>query len=455
MAVIAKNIFRGNDVRGLDGTELNEEVYYLLGISYGALLRKSSVDSCVVGYDGRKNSQQYASSLIKGLQDAGITVIDVGMVTTPMVYWAQARYSVQGSAVITASHNPAEWNGAKFSFDFSDDSNERNLERMYDSITGKEYEKNDGGVVKREDIRDAYFDDIANRVSIKKKIKFLVNTGHGVVGSFAPDLLKRIGVDVIAMNREVDFARARYVPDPLNAEMIHDTARAVSTETCDGAFMFDGDGDRVGLVDENGSVVPPDIFSIVLVRSLYGQKKDLKVVYDIMSTQAISDECEKLGVESFCSKTGYTYLKKKMLEVGADVGFEASGHVIFVYNYYGFDDGLYAATQLARYFAEREESVSRIIQSIPQYISGKAQYIKVEEERKADVIERLKQEFIDEGYEVDSLDGIRFTVSLGWGIIRASQTSPAIAVRVEAKTLEAMREIKNLIDKKLQAVLEE
>ncbi len=445
MAYISRTIFRGNDIRGEDIKDLNKDIFYLLGLAYGSLLYDNKMKNVVVGYDGRKNSQEYSLSLVNGLKDAGMQVQYLGMVTTPMVNWAKIKHSIDGSAMITASHNPVDWNGVKFSFDFI----KGDLNKIYEIINEDLYSKNSKGSIDKKDVKKEYIEDISNKVKINKSMKFLINTGNGVVGNFVYDMFKKININSVFINKETDSSYPHYTPDPLNEKMIKDTSQHTILEGCDGAFMFDGDGDRVGLIDEKGSIVYPDIFSVCLIKALSEEKKDIKVVYDILSTQAIFDECEKMNIKSFCSKTGYQNIKEKMIEVGADIGCEASGHIIYKYNYYGFDDGLYVALKLIEYFSKYDEPISRIIQHIPQYILSPIKYIKVNDDKKIELVNKIKEELINEEYDVESIDGVRFVTQKGWGIIRASQTSPAIVVRSEAKTYKDMMEIEKIINEKV------
>ena len=453
MAQISNTIFRGNDIRGEDGKDLNKDTFYNLGIAYGSFLFENDVKDVVVGYDGRENSEEYSSILIDGLKDAGMKVLSLGMVPTPFVYWVQAKYDIKGGAVVTASHNPASWNGVKFSFDFLDGVSGDYLQDIYDSIIDDRYSKNDGGSVEEKDIKDEYFKDISSKVKIEKQMKFLLNTGNGVVGHYISDLFKELNISSVSMNKEVDSSYPKYTPNPLDENMIQDTSKHTVLEKCDGAFMFDGDGDRVGLVDENGSVVYPDVFFICLINALYEEKGDLKVVYDILSTQSIFDECEKIGVEAVCSKTGYKNIRDKMKEVSADIGCEASGHIIYNHNYYGFDDGLFASVKLAEYFSKQDQPISRIIQSIPQYISTPTKYIQVGEDRKLEMVAKISEDLRGEGYDIEDMDGVRFLMPDGWGIVRVSQTSPSIAIRAEAKTQDGLLEVEKIIDDKLSKFL--
>ena len=444
MTYIPKTIFRGNDIRGKENEDLNEGLLQLLGLAYGTFLRENNTKRVIVGYDSRASSESYANAIVSGLKQAGMSVVRIGLVLTPMVSWALHRFKIDGGVMITASHNPVGWNGVKFFYTNHYDSSML-LDRLYDMVTNDTYKKQDGGDERTEDIEDAYFQDIIGRVNITRKMSIFVNTGNGTAGRFVPRLLKMAGCDVVEWNTDINPLYPHYTPDPLNEEMIQDTAQAMLIEECDYALMFDGDGDRVGLLDENGSLVHPDIFLLCLIRALQQEKKRVVAVCDVMSTQALDDECEREGVTITRVPTGYSSVREAMTREKADIAGELSGHIFFNHNYYGFDDGLYAALKLSEYFAHHHEPVSRIIQSIPQYISSRPIYIPVPDGAKMGIVEDIKSFFQKGGYSIDCTDGVRVNLPYAWVIIRASQTSPSLGIRFEAQTREGFLEIENLI----------
>ncbi len=445
MRDIPEHIFRENDIRGKEGEDLDENSFYFLGLAYGNYLYDKGVFKSIVARDNRKMSPDYSEAAIRGLENAGISVINIGMVSTPMAYWAQFFYKVDGGMMVTASHNPTNWNGAKLSSGKASILGGADLKKLRDMIVNNSYSERKGGMTRKENIKDDYFKDIAGRVSLGKKLKILVNTGNGTLGAFAPDLFRALGAEVLEENVDTSVYAQKYNPDPLNPEMIKDTERKVLETGSDMAFMFDGDGDRVGMADEKGCYVYPDIFYICLLRALKKEKGEISVLSDVMSSKSVMDEAKKMGARFTISETGHKKIKDRIKKEDIDIAGEASGHIIFQYGYYGFDDGLFAAVKLLEYFSKQEFSVSRVIQTIPQYISSPIQYIEVPEEKKFEIVKNISQDMRDDGYEIKEIDGVLFYLNDGRGVIRSSNTNPAIAVRFESKTQDGFVEIRDII----------
>jgi phosphomannomutase/phosphoglucomutase len=452
MAHIAEHIFRAYDIRGRESQdELNEESLELIGRAYGTYLARKGVESVVVGHDSRATSDAFSRAAIRGLLMSGRKVLDLGTCLTPMMYWAQYHFKTEGGFMITASHNPVGWNGAKCASGYSQVLGGEELKKLYQMVRDEDFESHEGSSVEEVDIKEEYFIDLLSRVNVRKKFRMVVNTGNGTAGLFAPELLRRTHGEVIERNTTVDPTYPNYTPNPAETEMMEDTGRVVLERGADFGVAFDGDGDRVGIVDEKGETVSPDRLLIFLAKLLLKEKEGATVVYDVTSTQAIDEAVTQDGGKAVMSATGHSNMKATMAKVGADLGGEASGHMFFTHGYYGFDDASYAALKLVEFFSQQDVAISELVATLPQYVATPRYYVEATDEAKFDVVKELTQQFKDEGYEVADMDGARVSFEGGWGIVRASNTTPALVVRCEAKTEERLDEILQIFKDKLSA----
>ena len=450
MAHIAEHIFRAYDIRGREGEgELTEEAFELLGRAYGTYLARKGVDTLVIGHDSRGTSEAYSAAAVRGLVATGRKVIDIGTCLTPMSYWAQFYFKTEGGMMITASHNPVGWNGAKFASGMAQALGGDALKELYDMVVAEDFIQQEGGSVEVQDIKEQYFEDILSRVKIAKGFKVVVATGNGTAGLFGPELLRRAKCEVIERYTEVDPTYPHYTPNPAEVEMMEDLGEVVRAEGADYGVAFDGDGDRVGIVDENGETISPDRLLIFLAKLLLNEKAGATVVFDVTSTQAIAEEVGANGGTAIMSATGHSNMKATMQKVSADLGGEASGHMFFTHGYYGFDDASYAALKLVEFFSTQDKAISELVAQLPQYVATPRYYVEVADAVKFDVVKKLTEQFKGEGYEVADMDGARVSFEEGWGIVRASNTTPALVVRCEAKTQERLDEILQIFKDKL------
>lgn len=451
MSYINQSIFRAYDVRGRESAdELNVDALELLGRAYGTYLAKRNIDTVVIGHDSRSTSESFHEAAIGGLRSTGRHVIDLGTILTPMMYWAQYRFNTAGGMMITASHNPVGWNGAKFASGLSGTLGGEDLLNLYEMIEGDDFFESKKTPVRTEDIKEAYIDDLVGRVPIKRSFKIVVNTGNGTAGLFVPDLLREAGVEVIEHNTNLDSSYPNYTPNPAELEMMEDTARLVRDHGADLGFAFDGDGDRVGLVDEKGSIVWPDQYMIFLARLVLQNVPGAKIIYDVKSSQALQEDIRAHGGVPIMAATGHSKIKAAMQKEGAQLAGELSGHMFFKYNYYGFDDASFAALNLLHYFSQEDKSVSAFVAETPSYVSTPGYYASVPDDKKAHVVDELREEFKKEGYDVIDIDGARVIFEHGWGLVRVSNTTPAITLRFEAKSQEELDKIESIFRKKLE-----
>lgn len=449
MPILKKTMFREYDLRGRESDEeLNEQSMYYIGRGFAAYLHKKGITEAVVGHDARGTSESFHQSVIKGLTESGINVIDTGIVTTPMGYWSQYHLKVKGLVTVTASHNPVGWNGVKLGTDYSYTLLTDELQEVYEIISKEQFV--DGtGTVRKEEIADAYRKDLVSRVNIAKKFKVLVNTGNGTAGLFVPEILREAGVEVVEHFTEVDPSYPNYTPNPDGTAMMDDTAKQTVDNGCDLGFAFDGDGDRLGLVDEKGNVIWPDRYMILLSRLVLSKNPGAKIVFDVKVSEALPEDIKAHGGEPIMWKTGHSYIKSKMQETGASLAGEMSGHIFFADGYYGFDDSMIAGLKLLEYLSTQEKPLSELIDDTPYYISTPTIQVQTTDEDKYDIVEELVGEFKAEGYKVIDINGARVYTEKGWGLVRASSNTPSLVLRFEAKDQEELEKLKTMMREKL------
>lgn len=449
MAELEKTMFREYDVRGRESDEeLNSLSMKLIGKGYGTFLQKRGVNQVVVGHDNRKTSGEFSEAAIEGLIETGCDIIDVGTITTPMLYWAQYYFKTKGGLMVTASHNPSGWNGVKLALGYSYTIIGKELEETYDTITKEDFVSGNGTVIKKEDISKPYQKDLLSRIGKIRPLKVVVNTGNGTAGLFVPAILRAAGCEVIEYLTDPDPSYPNYTPNPAQVEMMEDTGVQVRETGADFGFAFDGDADRLGLVDEKGETVWPDRYMILLSRLLLAKKPGAKIVFDVKVSQALPEDIEAHGGQPIMWKTGHSYIKEKMKEEGAQLAGEMSGHVFFAEDYYGFDDAIFASLKLLEYFSSQKATVSELVASTPYYVSTPALHAECPDDKKYQVVEELTKEFKKE-YEVIDINGARVMFDDGWGLVRASSNLPALVLRFEAKTEDRVKEIEQIFRDKL------
>jgi len=449
MPLLKKTMFREYDIRGLETyDELNDLSMYFIGRGFGTYLKHLNITKAVVGCDARATSESFKKSTIKGLGECGINVIDIGTVTTPMSYWAQYFLKVKGLVCVTASHNPAGWNGVKLGTNLSSTLLSPELQDLYAIIVKEQFSSGQGNIQKK-DIADTYIKDLISKATITKKFKILVNTGNGTAGLYIPKLLKLTGCEVVEHFTNIDPSYPNYTPNPDGTAMMEDTGRQTVKNNCDLGFAFDGDGDRLGVVDENGNIIWPDRYIILLSRLVLSKHKGAKIVFDVKVSEAVPEDIKAHGGIPIMWKTGHSYIKSKLAKERAAMAGEMSGHIFFVDDFYGFDDAAFAALKLLEYLSLQKKPLSQIISTTPYYVSTPTIQVTTTDEKKYDIVSKLTKEFKDEGYKVVDINGARVYTNDGWGLVRASSNTPTLVLRFEAKTQENLEKIKQLFKSKL------
>jgi phosphomannomutase/phosphoglucomutase len=444
MAKINRSMFREYDIRGrMKDDELNPTSAGWIGRGYGTFLEKRGVGTVVVGHDSRHGSKAVNDSLIEGILSTGRDVIDIGMCLTPMMYWSQYRFESKGGAMITGSHNPKDWSGFKLACGLSYTLIGDEIREVLSIIEGERFTEG-SGKLRRESIADEYAKDLAGRVKMGRRLRVVVDTGNGTAGAFAPGLLRRAGLDVIEQFTELDPDFPNHEPDPALKQTVEALGARVREEKADMGVAFDGDGDRLGVVDEKGNVIWPDRYMILLSRQVLLKQPGAKIVFDVKVSQALEEDIAAHGGKPIMWKTGHSHIKAKLHEEKAALAGEMSGHIFFVENYYGFDDGLYAGLRLAEYISHEKKSVSEIIAGTPYYVSTPAIDVDCPDDKKYQVVDKLTAELKKDFDRVIDINGARVVFEDGWGLVRASSNLPILVLRFEAKTKERLDEIKKL-----------
>jgi phosphomannomutase/phosphoglucomutase len=439
----APHIFRQYDIRGIVGQDLDAEVAEAVGRAFGSHVCSTVAKASprvALGMDNRATSPGLASGLSAGLRAAGVDVLEVGTVPTPVLYWAEVSFAADAGVQITGSHNPPEWNGIKMSLGRSALYGEdiRDLLRRIqerDLTSGS-------GTSERVDVLDRYVADVAGRFRLARPMKVAADAGNGTGSLVAVPLLEAIGCEVTPLFCESDGSFPNHHPDPTVDKNLEDLIRTVRQSPHDVGVAFDGDADRIGVVDENGGIVRGDILLLlfgldVLERKGPGQR----LVFDVKCSQALPEVYEAAGGEPIMWKTGHSLIKKKMKESGALVAGELSGHIMIADDYYGFDDALYDACRLVDLLARADGSLAERVATFPAYVATPEIRIEVTEETKWSIVEAAVSHF-RALYPVIDVDGVRVQFGDGWALLRASNTQPAIVGRFEARTPERLEEIR-------------
>ncbi len=446
---LKRTMFREYDIRGREAAdELNEEAIYHIARGFAAMLAGRGIADCVVGHDSRATSKSFYQSAMRGLLESGINVVDIGIGTTPMGYWAQYHFNIKGLLMVTASHNPTGWNGVKIGTGLSQTLLPHDVDALYEVIKKEAY-ANGAGSVRTEDIKDAYMDDLVARAKLARPFKILINTGNGTAGLFAPEIFRRAGCEVIEHLTNIDPTYPHYTANPDGTAMMDDTGKQTVANKCDIGFAFDGDGDRLGVVDEKGGTVWPDRYIILLARAVLEKEMGAKIVFDVKVSEALPEDIKAHGGVPIMARTGHSYIRAKLKEAGAALAGEGSGHIFFAQDFYGFDDAFFAGLKLLSCISRDQRSFSAIISETPHYVITPTIQVKTTDEEKYGIVEKLTQEFKDDGYRVVDINGARVYMEDGWGLVRASSNTPTLVLRFESRTEVGLEKIKSIFRKKL------
>ena len=447
-----KNMFREYDIRGIYGTDLNGDIAYLIGRGLGSKMRKLNITKTVVAYDNRLSSVELEENLIKGLVESGINVYRLGLASTPMCYYASNYFDVNCSVMITASHNPKEYNGFKFSFDGISNACGSSVMEIYDIITNKDF-VNGNGTISNVDIEDAYIDLLTNNINLPKKLKIVYDCGNGTTSIIAKKIFDRLNVEYIPLYDISDGSFPNHHPDPSVEENLRDLEKTVIENKASLGIAFDGDGDRVGVVDEKGNMIDIDKYLIIMWKYLVNRVEKKETFFDVKCSKVLEDELIKLGVKPIETRTGNSYTRRISAEGDYILGGELSGHVYFRDKFPGYDDGIYAGIRLIEAISNLNVELSSMLEGINKYYSTKENKIAVDDSIKFDIVDKVKEYCISKGYKFITLDGVKVKYDDGFALVRASNTGPNITTRYEAKTESRLEEITNEFNNLIYSLL--
>lgn len=435
-------MFREYDLRGLvNEQQLNVNSIFVIGKAYAAMLNKRGIKSAVLGYDYRSYSQDLATSLQNALLESGIDVINLGMISTPMMYASQYYYKAEGGAMITASHNPNGWSGVKLALGYSHTLVPAEMTELHDLTISEKFVLGNGNL-QTKDCYEEYFTDLAKRVKFGKKLKVVVNTANGGMGEYLPKMLERLGVEVVPLHNDLDWTFPFYNPNPSSLEMMEDTGKKVLENKADLGIAIDADGDRLGLTNELGETIWPDRWLILLSRQLLEKYPGSAIVFDVKCSQSLEEDIKNHGGIPIMWKTGHSYIKAKLSETNAILGGEFSGHIfINKPEYYGFDDAIFTCFKIIEYISNTQKSFSQLLADTPHYVASPTYQVSCGDKVKYEIVDKLTSEFRKEGLEVIDINGARVKFKDGWGLVRASSNLPVLVLRFEAKTQERLDEI--------------
>jgi phosphomannomutase/phosphoglucomutase len=433
-------IFKAYDIRGVVGRTLTADAVRSIGQGLGTLALEAHRNAIVVGRDGRLSGPELSRALSDGIRASGANVVDIGMVATPMSYFAAHHLGTQCSVMVTGSHNPPDYNGLKMVIAGTTLSGP-DIQALRKRLEAGDV-RSGNGHYRTEDVAEAYLERIANDVKLARPLAIAVDCGNGVAGAYAPELYRRLGCRVVEMYCDVDGTFPNHHPDPSQPANLADVIARVKSDRLDLGFAFDGDGDRLGVVTNEGHVIYADRQLMLFAADMLSRNPGATVIYDVKSTRNLGPWIRRHGGEPLLWKTGHSLIKAKMKETGAALAGEMSGHTFFGERWYGFDDGLYAGARLLEILS-KDDDPSAVLDAIPDAISTPELNIALAEGEQHALIDRLRESADFPGAsEVIRVDGLRVEYADGFGLARASNTTPVVVLRFEAETPEALERIK-------------
>ncbi len=441
-------IFREYDIRGVVGKDLTDEAIALLARGYGTFFRKANVKSISIGGDVRLSTNHIRNILIEEITNCGIHVMDIGECPTPVQYFSMFHLPVDAGIMITGSHNPPNYNGFKLTLNkapvFGQDIQSiRKIIESENFSNGQSYSE-------QISVTEDYINHIAGNITITKPLNIILDSGNGAAGSVAGPLFKALGQDARDIFPDPDGNFPNHHPDPTVVENIQDLIHTVKTEKADFGVGYDGDGDRIGVVDENGEIIWGDRLLIIFSRDILQHMPGSPIIFEVKCSQALPEMIERFGGQPIMWKTGHSLLKKKMKEINSPLAGEMSGHLFFADRYFGYDDAIYASARLAELLSRTDQKLSELLSDVPQYYTTPELRAETETDEIKFTIAAKAKEYFSAHYKVIDVDGVRILFDDGWGLVRASNTQPVIVLRFEAKTPEHLEEIKKLVIDKLR-----
>jgi phosphomannomutase/phosphoglucomutase len=446
---VPDHVFRGYDLRGLVGSELDAENVELLARGYATWLLQRRIYDCVLGYDCRLSSPEFRDAMVKGLTDSGITVYDIGMTLSQISYFAGYYFRTKGLVMITASHNPKEYNGFKFGMGFSETMLSEEIIELRDLVkSGKFVTRSPKGVVIQKDIKQEYIDDLKRRIDPIKRFKVVIDSCAATTGIYLPDILRSVGCEVIEQNTKPDGNFPVGTPDPTEHEVQMRLAERVVKEKADMGFSYDCDGDRVGIVDHTGRLIWNDVLVSIFSVDVLSYLPGANIIYNVLCSKQVDEVIRAQGGVPVMWKTGHSFIKAKVREARSPFGGELSGHFFFMDNFYGHDDGAIATLRLLAYLTRVDKTLAAVIDELPKYVSSPEIKVGCPDAIKFSIVTdkiggEMKKLYPDAKYV--EIDGVRMDTEKEMLIVRASQNGPYLTVKFEGKTVESYDTLKKQV----------
>ena len=445
--MVNKFMFREYDIRGVYGVDINEEVSYLIGKAFGTKLASFGLNKTIIGYDNRKSSPIIEKNVIKGITECGIDVVRLGLVTTPMYYYSWDLLNIKCGMMITASHNPKDDNGFKFSYNGIHNAYGEQVRELYDIIVNNNFITSDKiGNIENVNIKDDYIKMITSGIHMgDNKIKVVYDCGNGTTSIVADDIFNSFKdkIDLVPLFNTSDSDFPNHHPDPAVEENLKKLEAKVLETKATVGIAFDGDGDRVGVVDEKGNMVDIDKYMIIIWKSLINTNVEKKTFFDVKCSLCLKEDLEKMNVNAEFYRTGNSYTKAKSVEGNYPFGGELSGHVFFRDRFGGYDDGIYAGLRLIEILTNNDKTVSEMLEGINKYYSTPEIKIHTEDNIKFNIVNKVKEYCKNKNYNILDIDGVKVFFDDGSALVRASNTGPNITARFEAKSESRLEDIKN------------
>ena len=444
-------MFREYDIRGIAGKDMTDDDVFLIGKGIGTFLRERGRSRLTVGRDCRLTSPRYSEKVIEGLLSTGCDVIDIGVCPTPVLYFSIQHLDQEGGVMVTASHNPMEYNGFKLCIDL-DSIHGKDIQTIFTIINEQSFRAGQGSL-STSDVVTAYKEYVEKNITLAKSIKVGIDAGNGTAGVVAVPVMKNLGCDVYDIYCDMDGTFPNHEADPTVAKNMQDLISLVREKSLDVGIGYDGDGDRIGVVDEKGNIIFGDQLMIIFSREILSRKPGATFISEVKCSKTMYDDIEKHGGRPVMWKTGHSLIKKKMKEEKALLAGEMSGHMFFADRYFGYDDAVYASCRLLEILTDTGKTISQLLSGIPKTYSTPEIRVDCPDDKKFSIVKKAT-EFFRERYPIIDIDGVRILFDDGWGLVRASNTQPALVLRFEAMSASRLAEMRHLVESTLEDIQE-
>ncbi|MBE0460118.1 MAG: phosphomannomutase/phosphoglucomutase [Candidatus Aminicenantes bacterium] len=449
---LKQEIFRQYDIRGIVDRDLTPGTVEILGKGIGTYFRRNACKEVAIGKDCRLSSPAFSEALIKGIRSTGCSIIDLGTIPTPILYFAIYTKNISAGVMITGSHNPPEYNGFKMMVGKETLFGE-SIQQIYKIIQSNDFAKKDGASIQSYNIIPEYKEYVLKNISLQRKLKIVVDAGNGTAGVIAVPIFKKLGCDVIELYCEMDGHFPNHHPDPTLPEALKDIIRTVKESQADCGIAYDGDGDRIGVIDDMGDIIWGDKLMILFCRELLPSYPGATIISEVKASKVLYEEIERLGGRPIMWKAGHSLIKKKIQDENAILAGEMSGHIFFADKWFGFDDAIYSSARLLEILSRSNQKISQMFSDLPKTYSTPEIRIYASDEVKFKIVEQVKDE-LSKKHQVIDIDGVRALYPKGWALVRASNTQEVLVLRFEADTKDDLDAIRKDVEKTIEKVIQ-